>query len=78
MDQNIAVIPPYTHGLYGGACMALMYQSNRNLNIPLPGNPRAFEFLFKFPPPKAEELFRCPIIGPFQVIKCTHPGETFQ
>ena len=59
-----------------------MYQSNRSFNIPPLGNPRAFEFfakfLFKFPPPKAEKLFKCPIIGPFQVIKCPHPRETFR
>ena len=47
-----------------------------------PGNPQAFEFfakfLFKFPPPEAEKLFKCPIIGLFQVIKCPHPRETFR
>ena len=49
---------------------------------PPPGNPRAFvlfaKFLFKFPPPEAEKLFKCPIIVPFQVIKCPHPWETFR
>ena len=49
---------------------------------PPPGNPRAFvffgKFLLKFPPPEAEKLFKCPIIGPFQVIKCPHPRETFR
>ena len=25
-------------------------------------------------PPRAEKLFKCPIIGLFQVIKCPHPG----
>ena len=49
---------------------------------PPPGNPRAFvffaQFLFKFPPPEAEKLFKCPIIGPFQVIKCPNPRETFR
>ena len=50
---------------------------------PPPGQPpRAFEFfgkfLFKFPPPEAEKLFKCAIIGAFQVIKCPHPRETFR
>ena len=58
-----------------------MYQSNRSLNIP-PGNPPGIwilgKFVFKFPPPEAEKLFKCPIIGPFQVIKCPHPRETSQ
>ena len=51
---------------------SFMYQSNRSFNISPPGKPRVFEFLenffFKFPPPVAEKLFKCPIIGPFQVI----------
>ena len=59
--------------------LSIMYQSNRSLNIP---PPRAFEFLENFfsnsPPPEAEKLFKCPIIGPFHVIKCPHPRETFQ
>ena len=58
-----------------------MYQSNRSLNIP-PGQPPDIwifgKFLFKFPPPEDEKLFKCPIIGPFQVIKCPHPRETSQ
>ena len=29
-------------------------------------------------PPEAEKLFKGPIIGPFQVIKCPHPRETFR
>ena len=32
----------------------------------------------QFPPPESEKLFKCPIIGLFQVIKCPHPLETFQ
>ena len=52
------------------------------LQHPPPGNPQAFvlfaKFLFKFPPPEAEKLFKCPIIGPFQVIKCPHPREPFR
>ena len=56
----------------------LMYQSNQSFNISPPGNPPGIwifgKFLFKSPPPpEAEKLFKCPIIGPFQVIKCRHP-----
>ena len=44
-----------------------------------PGNPPGIwifgKLLFKFSPPEAEKLFKCPIIGPFQVIKCPHPGK---
>ena len=29
------------------------------------------------PPPEAKKLFKCTIIGPFQVIKCPHPGKLF-
>ena len=61
--------------------LSIMYQSNRSLNIPL-GQPPCIcifgKFLFKFPPPEAVKLFKCPILGPFQVIKCPHPRETFQ
>ena len=35
------------------------------------------KFLFKFPTPKAKKLFKCPIIGPFQVIKYPHPGTLY-
>ena len=59
----------------------VMYQSNQSLNIPHPGNPAGIwtfgKFLFKFPPPEAEKLFKCPIISPFQLIKCPHPGKLF-
>ena len=52
------------------------------LQHPPPGNPPGIwifgKFWFKFPPPEAEKLFKCPIIGPFQVIKCPHPRENFQ
>ena len=51
------------------------------LQHPPPGIPRAFvffgKFLLKFPPPEAEKLFKCLIIGPFQVIKCPHPRAKF-
>ena len=43
------------------------------LKHPPPGNPTGIwifgKFLFKFPLPETEKLFKCPIIGPFQVIK---------
>ena len=51
------------------------------LQHPPQATPWAFEFLENFcsnsPPPEAEKLFKCPIIGPFQVIKCLHPREFF-
>ena len=51
------------------------------LKHPPPGNPPGIwifgKFLFKFSPPEAEKLFKCPIIGPFPVIKCPHPGKRF-
>ena len=44
----------------------LMRRSNRNFNIPLPGKARAFELFkigsFKFPPPRAKMVFKCPIL----------------
>ena len=46
------------------------------LKHPSPGNSPG-KFLFKFPPPEAEKLFKCPIIGPFQVIKCPPPPGNF-
>ena len=59
----------------------IMYQSNRSSNI-LPGQPPGhlnfWKIFAKFPPPEAEKLFKCPIIGPFQVIKCPHPRETLR
>ena len=42
-----------------------------------PGHLNFWKIFGKLPPPKAEKLFKCPIIGPFQVIKCPHPQETF-
>ena len=52
------------------------------LKHPPPGNPLGIwifgKFLFKFSPLEAEKLFKCPIIDPFQVIKCPHPRETFR
>ena len=35
------------------------------------------KFLFKLPPPEAEKLFKWPIIGPFQAIKCPPPPGNF-
>ena len=43
-----------------------------------PGHLNFWKIFGKVPPPEAEKLFKCPIIGPFQVIKCPHPRETFQ
>ena len=43
-----------------------------------PGHLNFWKIFGKFPPPEAEKLFKCSIIGPFQVIKCPHPRETFQ
>ena len=57
-----------------------MYQSNRSLNMtPLGGQPPGHLHFWKIcvqiPPPKAEKLFKCPIVGPIQVIKCPQtPG----
>ena len=62
-------------------------QNRRNVSVksklqqPPPGNPAGIwifgKFFFKFPPPEAEKLFKYPIIGLFQVIKCPQPRETF-
>ena len=42
----------------------VMYQSNRSFNIPPPGSLPGIsifgKFLFKFPPHRAEKLFKCP------------------
>ena len=43
-----------------------------------PGHLNFWKMFGKFPPPEAEKLFKCPIIGPFQVIKCPQPRETFR
>ena len=42
-----------------------------------PGHSNFWKIFGKFPPPEAEKLFKCPIIGPFQAIKCPHPGKLF-
>ena len=83
-----SVSEPYAHAQYGKLVLVLVLVLRSNVPVksklqhPPPGNPRAFEFLekflFKFPTPEAEKLFKCPIIGPFQVIKCPHPRETFR
>ena len=57
-----------------------MYQSNQSFNIPpgqTPGHLNFWKIFVQIPPPEAKKLFKCPIIGPFQVIKCPHPRETF-
>ena len=47
--------------------LRLMRRSIRNINIPPPGKPRAFEFLkielFKFPPPWAKIVFKYPTLA---------------
>ena len=43
-----------------------------------PGHLNFWKIFGKFPTPETEKLFKCPIIGPFQAIKCPHPRETFQ
>ena len=56
-----------------------MYRSNRNFNMPPPGNPPGiwlfWKLLFKFPPTRAKMPFKCPTLGSIQVIKCPHPEE---
>ena len=67
----------------------LWYRSHFKHNVPVksnlkqppgqpPGHLNFWKIFGKFPPPEAKKLFKCPIIGPFQVIKCPHPRETFQ
>ena len=58
-----------------------MYQSNQTLNIlpqATPGHLNFWKIFVQISPPQAEKLFKYPIIGPFQVIKCPHLQETFQ
>ena len=61
---------------------SIMYQSNRSFNVPprqRPGHLNFWKIFVQIPPPlEAEKLFKCPIMGPFQVIKCPHPRETFR
>ena len=58
-----------------------LYRSSRNFNIPapLPGKPRAFELLkiglFKFPPPRAEMVFKCPTLSSDLSVKSAPPKE---
>ena len=33
---------------------------------------------FKFPPPRAKMLFKCPTLGSIRVMKCPHPGDISQ
>ena len=77
----IRLLPPTKYAVCSSvSTLRVMYQSNRSFNIP-PGQPLGhlnfWKIFGKFPPPEAEKLFKCPIIGPFQVIKCPHPRETF-
>lgn len=58
-----------------------MYQSNRSFNIPLgqpPGHLNFWKIFVEIPPSRAKKLFKCLIIGPFQVIKCPHSRENYQ
>ena len=81
--ESPIILVRHSHKTKHNMITEIMYQSNQSLNIPppSPGNPPGIwifgEYLFKFPPPEAEKLFKCSIIGPFQVIKCPHPWETF-
>ena len=47
----------------------------------LPGQPPAhlnfWKIFVQIPPLESEKLFKCPITGPFQVIKCPTPGKLF-
>ena len=52
-----------------------MYQSNGSFNIPLgqpPGHLNFWKIFVEIPPPRAKKLFKCLIIGLFQVIKWPH------
>ena len=67
-----------THGIN----LMLMRRSNRNFNIPPPpppGKPRAFELLkiglFKFPPPRAKMVFKCPTLSSDLSVKSAPPKE---
>ena len=42
-----------------------------------PGHLNFWKNFVQNPSPEAEKLFKCPIIGPFQVIKCPHPRGNF-
>ena len=52
----------------------IMRRSIRNINIPPPGKPRAFELLkielFKFPPPWAKIAFKYPTLALDLTVKC--------
>ena len=53
----------------------VMHQSNRSFNIPLgqpPGHLNFWKFFVEIAPPRAKKLFKCLIIGLFQVIKWPH------
>ena len=59
---------------------SLMRRSSRNFNIPPPpGKPRAFELLkiglFKFPPPWAKMVFKCPTLSSDLFVKSAPPKE---
>ena len=58
--------------LFWGVSFNILENSYSN-NIPTPGNTPGIwifeKFVFKFPPPQAKKLFKCPTIDSFQVIK---------
>ena len=53
-----------------------MYQSNWSFNNP--GHLNFWKIFVQMTNPRAKKLFKCLIIGPFQVIKCPHPWENYQ
>ena len=73
--------------MIGFSCKKVVYDCIRYVPVKSklkhpPGQPLGhlnfWKIFGKFPPLEAEKLFKCPIIGLFQVIKCPHPRETFQ
>ena len=71
-----AILTPFSEVIQKPLLLLLMYQSNQSLNNP-PGHLNFWKIFGKFPTPEAEKLFKCPIIGPFQVIKYPHPGTLY-
>ena len=57
--------------------LLVTYQSNRNFNTPL-GHLNLWKIFDRIPAPRYRKLFKCLIIGPFQVIKCPYPRQNYQ
>ena len=88
-DNDINIIDEYSISLQSGK-QAMMWKvcgyvpAKLELqHLPTPAKtPQALEFgkvLFKsFPPEGPKKLFKCHIIGPFQVIHCPHSRESYQ